>query len=454
MKEYDVVIIGGATAGSYFARNLALNGIKVLVIDAKSRDKVGTKYDIFHISRPDFATFDLPMPVEGEDYAFSFESTHVCSALGNYPKFSPGPVIGMHMHEYTLRLNDWAMDADAEFLYGAAFKDFTWNNNKISGIEYELDGKTEQIKAKLVADCSGIPSVARRKLPDGYGVENFEIKPDEMFYVVLRYIRFLNPEDKLELRSWPFYKTWEAPEHDPTGAILGIGANLSYNVCEKVYKEFEAAVELPPYEVKYFERGSTPYRRPPYSFVADSFITLGDSACITKPSCGEGVTAAMVQMKIAVDVVSSLLKEGKELSRKNMWSINKIYNDEQGEGFANQMAVLIGAVASNAEENDFFFANDLIFSTKNFIAMNEGGIPNFSIGEILEMAKGFLKGIFTGKLRISSLVKMLKAIINGAMISGHYKNYPETVDGFDEWCKKADKIWIKCGKMADFVSED
>ena len=197
-----------------------------------------------------------------------------------------------------------------------------------------------------------------------------------------------------------------------------------------------------------------PYRRPPYSFVADSFIAMGDAACITKPSCGEGVTAAMVQMKIAVDVVTSLLKEGKELTRENMWSINKRYNDEQGEGFANQMAVLIGAVASNAEENDFFFANDLIFSTKNFIAMGEGGIPSFTIGEILEMAKGFLKGIFTGKLRISSLAKTLKAIINGAKISGHYKRFPETVDGFEKWCKKADKIWKKCGKMADFVSEE
>ena len=146
-------------------------------------------------------------------------------------------------------------------------------------------------------------------------------------------------------------------------------------MCDKVYKEFEAAVELTPHKIDYFERGFTPYRRPPYSLVSDSFIALGDAACITKPSCGEGVTAAMVQMDAALEVILPLFKEGKECSRDNLWIINKKYIDAQGADFANQMAVLIGAVASSAEENEYFFANDLIFSTNNFIAMGEGEQP-------------------------------------------------------------------------------
>ena len=46
--NYDVIVVGAATAGSYFARKLAENGASVLVIDSKPEEKIGTKYDIFH----------------------------------------------------------------------------------------------------------------------------------------------------------------------------------------------------------------------------------------------------------------------------------------------------------------------------------------------------------------------------------------------------------------------
>lgn len=454
MKNYDVIVVGAATAGSYFARKLAENGVSVLVIDSQPEEKVGTKYDIFHVGRGDFDKFGLPWPEKGEDYAFEFESTHVCSAFGSYPKFSPGPVVGMHMHDYTLRLNRWAKDAGAEIKYEAKFTECIFDEKgKIIGVKYKKNGRNYEVYAKLVADCSGIPAVVRTSLPESYGVETFKIDPTDMFYVVLRYIHFKNPEDKLELLSWPFYKTWEAPQHNPDGAILGIGANLSYDVCEKVYKEFEAAVKLPEYEVDYFERGFTPYRRPPYSMVSDSFIALGDAACITKPSCGEGVTAAMIQMDVALEVILPLLKSGRPLNRFNLWRFNKKYYEAQGADFANQMAVLVGAVASSAEENEYLFENDLIFSTKNMIAMGEGGIPNFTPAEIAEMAKGFLKGVTSGKLRMSTLTAMLKAVANGAKICSHYKKFPVNPADYKAWCDKADEIWKQCGKMADMVSE-
>lgn len=453
MKNYDIVIIGAATAGSYFAHKMASQGAKVLLLDAKSEQTIGAKYDIFHIGKSDFKTYGLPMPEKGKDFAFEFDGSYLCSAFGKYPKYATGSVVGMHMHDYTLRMNRFASDVGAEIEYEAVFTDFIWENSRISGVKYTKGGEEFSVLAKLVADCSGIPSVARRKLPDGSCVENFELSPADMFYVILRYIRFKNPEDKLELRSWPYYKTWEAPEHDPTGAILGIGANLGFEYAEKIYKEFESVVSLFPYEVKYFERGTTPYRRPPYSFVDDSFIAMGDAACLTKPSNGEGVTSAMVQIDIAQQVIGKLLAENKPLTKENMWSINKRYIDTQGEGFANQMAVLVGAVASNARENDYLFENDIIFSTKNFAAMGEGGMPGFSAGEIAHMAWGLIKGIVTGKLRFSTILTMLKAVINGGKISSHYKQFPETPDGFEEWCAKADEIWQKCGTMADAIVE-
>ncbi len=455
MKQYDVVIVGAATSGSFLARRLAEGRHSVLLLDAKAERDVGTRYDIFHIQEADFQRFKLPMPKEGEDFAFRFTGGASYSAFNKHKKPSGGTTIGMHMQGYTLRLNRWAKEAGAEILYGAAFVDFLYTDGKISGLLYEQEGKQRQVGCRLVADCSGIPSAARRKLPAGYGVENFEITPAEMFYVTLRYVKYQNEADYVtQGRSWPYYKTWEAPEADPQGAILGVGANLSFDMGEKVFRGFEAAVKLPRYTLDHIERGATPYRRPPYSFVADGFLAAGDAACLTKPSAGEGVTSSMVQLEIAAEQLHTLLDSGLPLNRENLWPINKRYIDAQGAAFASQLATLVGAVSTSAAENDFFFEKDVIFSAKSFQAMGEGRALAFSAGELARMAFTMLGGILAGRLRVSTLRSLLRAMKNGNAVAAHYAAFPITPEGFDEWCHKAEALWARCGSMADALQQD
>ena len=210
-------------------------------------------------------------------------------------------------------------------------------------------------------------------LPDGYGVENFTIASDEMFYVTLRYVVYHETKDYVSgTRGWTYYKTWEAPEGRADCAILGVGANFSYEEGETVFEQFRKAVKLPRFTVLRTERGTTPYRRPPYSFVADGFLASGDAACLTKPSAGEGVTASMVQLEIAAEEISRLLNEGGYLTRARLWGINTRYVAAQGKAFAGQLATLIGAMSTTAEENDFFFRHDVIFSDKTFAALGRG----------------------------------------------------------------------------------
>lgn len=123
MKKADLLIIGAATTGSYFARRMAEKGLSVLVIDKLSEEEIGTKYDIFHIAERDFDVFHLPKPCVGDaDWGFCFEDSTAYSAFGKHPKPGKNTVIGMHLHDYTLRLNRWAEEAGAEIVYEAAFK--------------------------------------------------------------------------------------------------------------------------------------------------------------------------------------------------------------------------------------------------------------------------------------------------------------------------------------------
>ena len=450
MEQVDVLIIGAATAGSYFARKLAEAGHRVLILEQQSKENLGRRLDIFHVAKDDFARFSLPLPEEADDFAFEFSGGRTFSAFDRYPKKNVGTVVGMHMHRYIARLNRWAQEAGAEIRYQATFVDFLYEDNRITGAVYEQDGVRREVQASLVADCSGIPSVARTKLPEGYGTENFAIQKDEMFYVILRYVVYYDTKDYVTgTRGWTYYKTWEAPEGGADSAILGVGANFSFEEAEETYAAFQRAVKLPRYSVKRIERGTTPYRRPPYSFVADGFLVSGDAACLTKPSAGEGVTASMVQLEIVAEEVNRLLNEGGYLTRARLWNINTRYNAAQGKAFAGQLATLIGALSTTAKENDFFFRHDVIFSDKTFASLGRGEPLTFSTKEMLRMVFVLLRGIITGKVRVSTIRSLLRSMQNGARAEKLYAEYPASEAGFDAWVLRAEAFWKKCGSMAE-----
>jgi flavin-dependent dehydrogenase len=221
-QRYDILIVGGATTGSYFARKMAERGHRVLVVDRSPEERIGSKYDIFHICKPDFIRFGLPLPEKGDDLAFEFTGSRALSAYGHYPKEGFGTVIGMHMHRYTLRMNRWAREAGAEYRYNTRFVDFLYEDGKIAGARVADAGKAAdretEIRARLVADCSGIPSAARTRLPNGYGVENFVIGPADMFYVILRYVTYLDEKDYLKgSRSWTSTRPGRRPRRIPVG---------------------------------------------------------------------------------------------------------------------------------------------------------------------------------------------------------------------------------------------
>lgn len=449
MRNYDIVIVGGSTTGSWFARRMAEKGFSVYVIEKAERENLSTCYDIFHMSSREMRKYGLPIPAkDSKEFAFSFSEGATYSAYGNYPKRTSNEVIGMHKHLYTVSLNDWAMEAGAEFEYGASFKEFIYEDGRIVGVRYTANGEEKELGCRLAADCSGIPSVARRSLPEGYGVETFEITPNDMFYVILRYVEYTDGKPGASYSNgWTYYKTWEAPQVDPNGAILGVGANLSFEYAEEVYQKFIKQIPLREHKIQQIEKGFTPYHRPPYSLVADGFICLGDAACMTKPGSGEGCTSALVEGMIAEDVITPLLKEDGYLTKEKMWSINKRYIEAQGKVFAGMMATFIGALAGNADENDFFFKHDIVFSQKTFSSIDDG--VEFTGADFAKMAFYMILGVIGGKLRVSTIKKLLNANKNSDILKAHYSAFPETTEGFEEWCKKADELWGSIGSMSD-----
>ncbi|MGI6714288.1 MAG: NAD(P)/FAD-dependent oxidoreductase [Bacilli bacterium] len=439
MNTYDVVIVGAGTAGTYFAYLLAKKGVNVLVIDQDAEDKIAQRLDIFHFTTESFATYHLPPSQAGDpEFVRQFSYCYSRSALNQHEKKNFLEVSVMHLPLFIKRLRDLARSAGAKFSFSTAFSSLIYDGeNRIAGIKTK---DSDIIKSRLVVDASGIPAVVRRQIEDPY-MENFPIGPRDKFYVLLKYVKLEDGNNPVHAStSWPYYKGWIAPQHTEGGAIIGVGANLSEAYARKCMATFESNIPLPAYTLQYEEWGTTPYRRPPYSFVTDGFLVLGDAACLTKPMNGEGITSAWVQATPAAGIVAEALREGQYPTKKALWEINHLYQTGEGAEFAGIRALLVGAVAMSKKDNDYLFKHGIIFRSDDEV-------------EVIDVPKCLIKGVFKGEFSLKALLSLLKASSIAAKLTAHYRRYPHTPDGYRRWQKKADRLWKKAGSMADNIKD-
>lgn len=454
MKKYDVVVVGASTTGCWFAYKMAEQGFKVLVLEKEEADNVSRSYDIFHMGKSEMERSDLDIPEKDDPiFEFSFDGSPMKSPYGKYGVVMGNEtVVGCHKHDYIMMMAERAKKAGAEILYGAPFTDFIFDDKKrVIGAKYETKDGVNEAYARIVADCSGIPSVARTKLPDSSYVGNFKLTPVDMFFVVLYYINYVdknvNPRDYDAF--FMQYKSWSAPAGKDYDTILGIGASYSYDYAEEIFNtQFIKNVEFPEYEVAKIERGVTPYHRSVYSFVDDGFIVMGDAACLTKPTCGEGCTSSLVHGEIAVEVVSNLLKSDKFLTKERMWSINKRYMTAQGKDFDSMRPLLMGLISTSCDEAEYLFANEIIFSNKILGGGVDGGI-NIDNNDIATIVKGISKGVASKKFSPKTVARIVKGLMQSMEVGTLYDNYPANIEDFPAWQKKADALWDRIGTLAD-----
>ena len=435
---YDVVIVGACTAGTYFAGLLAKRGLNVLVIDRDSEEDLAKRLDIIHFTRDSYAEFGVAPSGEGDpEFVRNF---HVCygkSALNNHLKTNYINVAVLHLPLFIKRLRADAIAAGAQFRFGTEFQSLRYESRRIAGI---VTTEGEQIPARLVVDASGISAAVRRTVHDPY-MENFETGPEDKFYVLLKYVKLKDPKlSVVDSTSWPYYKGWIAPQHTPGGAIIGVGANLSFDYARKCMAKFEAAIPLPEYELQYEEMACTPYRRPPFSFVTDGFLVIGDAACLTKPINGEGIPSAWVQCTPAADIVSDALRDGRYPTKEKLWQINRIYQSGEGAAYAGERAMLIGAVDMTPKDNDYLYKNGIVFKSDDE-------------PECENLLKSLMQGVITGQFSLKALISLSGSTVKGEMLKKHYQNYPASPAGYKKWERRAKFLWHLAGSMADTVKD-
>jgi len=447
VEKSDVIVVGAGTAGTYISWLLSKKGFSVILIEKDRREEVGKRLDVIHfetdrVQMAGIPPFQVGAPdcIEIRDISTvitpDFKTELKIRALQTIARLTP----------FLNRMYNVLESDGVKLEFSTEFKELIFKDNKIIGLFAESNGNSKEYHARLIIDASGKPAVIRTTLPEDYGVETFTLGPNDVMYVLLEYIKWKYPNQPHPATDtgYNWWLLWFGPSYDHDGAILGVGQPGSFENARKAREDFLKRANLPPYEIIKKEQGSTPYRSPPYSLVADGFLCIGDAAAITYPFSGHGVTATWVLCIIASDVIEKTLKTEGYISREQLWEINVNYFRDQGAKFASLLTQLSGVLNFNEKEWNYFLKKGLIYQTgeeDDIPEPNKEYEEEMSVGEMLKFLFKIVVGLIRRKLSFKHMRRLLQANGLAGNIKKHYQNYPKDPKDFIDWAEQAENLW-------------
>jgi len=440
----DVIVVGAGTAGSYFAWKMAEKGFNVAVVEEKKLGTLGEHIDIFHFDEIRFKQFGIPSP-KGEELVGKYRDGKMWPPDGDNYKVINYTFCVMRLPLFISRLNGYAMDAGTKIFDKTKYVAPIIKKETLTGIRAKRNGESLDFLAPITVDASGIRSVVRTSLPDKMGIETDPIKPEDTLHVILEYWDEIEEPFPKGLNFYPFHKTFFNPSYGE-GAILGVGQPISFENSRKVLEEFKKERFQQKHKLVKTCQGWTPFRRPPYSLVANGFMVVGDAAFTTKPFSGEGVSSGFTGCKVASEIATQALEKG-DVSKESLWDYNVGYFTDQGAKFAALMAQLPAAATLTRSDVNYLFDVDVIFNGEDFSQINRDFEVKSSLGKTLGTLGKLLMGVIKGGLRRESLGKLIAVQRISSKLRKLYENYPKNPQKIDEWIHKVEPLWKESKKL-------
>ncbi len=373
-----IIIAGAGHGGLACAALLSRNGFDVTVYEKCKRRNLGYDWtDTVDIKSFETAEIELP-----KDKVFE-KSTNITFCT---PYESSVIVQDIEDELLTVKI-------ERKELY-----DILINNAEKSGVKFEfgceiispilIGDRTVGIKTKkgdfyadLVIDACGCDSVVRKQLPDCVGIQK-ETGKYERFYVY----RGIYSKGKEALHKYKVYLM-------PNGK-MGIGWVISdKNTSDVLIGKFEPFGEEEKEEQLAFfrEKNSVignklirggcfeeiPVRHTLSILVSDGYAAIGDSAFMTIPLLGSGISNSFNAAKILSDVIIN--DETQTYSAETLWDYQKKYYEKIGFAMAKMAVIRCMLPKLTASQIDYVFESGIITSNELTISSDTSFSPDVSI---------------------------------------------------------------------------
>lgn len=374
-----ILVAGAGHGGLTAAYNLAKAGYDVTVLEYKRRENLGYDWhDALEMSA--FLESGIPCPPDtmyspGIPQVFTNPSATVKVPL----PFVEGNGFNMDRKVLINYLVDCCLEVGVKFSFGTRVIAPLTAGNKVIGLRYEKDGKAVSAFCDLVIDAAGMKSPVRTKLPFSCGIEK-ELKEADVFYVYRVYYKNLTGEKIDPPYSIHLFHLnrpgidWFITEEDRCDILVGKFGSEGKLTKEEIDESIEDFRALYPFFGEEIIRGGQsgviPLRRMLPVLVCDGYACVGDSAGMTIPLNGCGITLSMKAGRLLADAVI----EAKEsnITKEKLWQYEYEYFVKHGKGLL-MIAILKKFFGFVSGKNVDFFLEKKILTAKQLAFRT--GIP-------------------------------------------------------------------------------
>ena len=445
MNSYDIVIIGAGTSSTIAAQFSALNGLKVCLIDANKKEKIGNKTCGDVVLATIFDFLKLNPPQGKEILSLKKIIKFYTSDLQQHLTIKM-PIYLVDRLQFGQKLLRDALDSGVvEFLDNTKVVDLTYKDGSINGVIARLKtGEKVTINAKIVIDGSGVHSIVRKKIKSNI-IQN-EISQND---VVICYREIIQIEDNMlptmptdsltvafDPDNIPGGYFWYFPKSD-TMINLGAGVLLRQKKDLKlIYRDYISNKFLSGRKYKILSsRGDiVPIRRPLPSCADNGIMFIGDAGCHVNTANGGGIHTGMKAGYYAAMIAKKAI-EAEDYSLSKLWEYNYLLMNDFGIGHATNDVARILLQHTNTRDFDYIIKKKLIDDTE-LTQMYYGKIISPSIKQMISK---FFKGMSKPKLllKLGYLLKQMKKVNN------LYLKYPQDINGYNTWQELENDLFSK-----------
>jgi len=318
------ILIAGAGHGGLAAGGiLAKHGHAVTVFERCPEENLGYDWtDIFNMRC--FGEAGIPLPPEGTYHRvpdFTFHNpSHTTGVTAVIPEHLTE--MGMERRDILRHLIGFARESGVAFAFETTVEAPLIEGNRVAGLVINDKTGRRELSADLVIDAAGMDSPVRIQLPEAWGLTG-KYRRDQYFTVFRAfYSRTDAPhlgDDPFNVYFYPMGRravAWIAREEGYVDLMCGCFEDTTRQYAEEIrHFLLPHHPEMGDEIVRGGQVVKIPVRRPVSLMVADGYAAIGDSAGMTVPIIGSGITNCIRAARMLSDVVLT----AKDCSAASLW---------------------------------------------------------------------------------------------------------------------------------------
>lgn len=439
-ESFDVVVVGGGTAGTFAASTVADAGLDVVLLERKSESDAG------HIACGDAIKGKSTFPdVIDRDYLKDESFTNENIQYARFENPQTDEVLKIPFEEagavvdrrrYGEVLLEEADRLGVDIRYEHVVQDVLQADGQVEGVQSSRNGEVTTFEAAVVIDAAGAMSILQDHVD--FSGTTFDTTVNYQQYCSA-YREVIEVQDPVEYSdSIVFMPTeelgylWYFPR-DETTINAGLGFQMNRGPMELVdvlkddvrtRSEFEQA------EVIDKLGAALPTRRPYDSAVAPGYAAVGDAAAHVNPATGGGIPGAAKAGHWAAEAAIEAIEAG-DVSEATLWEYNERVMSDFGKRFA---AIDLYNVWAGTHSVDELTSIVTALPGQALIDALGKGAAGMSLGlkfDTLRRTYGHWRTLF-GLYQVHQQALDLKSV---------YDDYPSHPDGFESWRAERDAIY-------------